>query len=102
MQISVGFTRPVARRAARWLSLLGCLAVLAAGGCSGGSGGKVKGKVTLAGQPLPDAEVVFFPEGNPRVEAYAARTDAGGGFAVATAAGVGVSAGRYKVAVRKF
>jgi len=62
------------------LAILAVAFVVAASGCGGSSGpatGKVYGKVTLDGNPLPDAGVDFQPEaGRPS----AARTDSNGDY----------------------
>ena len=46
-------------------AIAACLAIAGLGGCGGGGVklGKVTGKVTLAGAPLPDALVMFNPVG---------------------------------------
>jgi hypothetical protein len=54
------------------------LASMLAAGCGGGDYSSVKGKVTLDGQPLPDALVRFSPV-NPGSPSYG-RTDADGQY----------------------
>jgi hypothetical protein len=71
------YTRPV------YLAALGAT-LLALAGCGGREFAEVEGVVTLNGQPLPDAEVVFLPDperGNPgpRAGGY---TDARGHYRI--------------------
>jgi hypothetical protein len=67
----------------RQLVLVGslCLMMAPLAGCGGGDGpelGYVEGTVTLDGQPLPEAQVEFQPQGEGR-PSYG-ETDAGGRF----------------------
>ena len=83
------------------------LALMAAG-CGSGSGPTfkvtpVKGKVTMGGQPLADAQVSLMRQGQPP-EGYpgsGGKTDAQGNFEVMTGAQKGVPAGKYTVVVSK-
>jgi hypothetical protein len=71
-------------------------------GCSTGTGGLVtgKGRVTLDGEPVAGANVVFFPAGEETLQADAI-TDADGRFSLTTRDGQGVRPGDYKVIVTK-
>jgi hypothetical protein len=91
---------------------LGILAVvtlvLTAAGCGGGSGPTfkvtpVKGKVTMGGQPLADAQVSLMLQGQPPAgyPGSGGKTDAQGNFEVMTGAQKGVPAGKYTVVVSK-
>jgi hypothetical protein len=81
----------------------------AAAGCSGGAPAKthkVTGRVTLDGQPLPNAQVVFIPvspEGKPAEGDFKqanATTESDGSFALGTfATSDGAMAGDYKITV---
>src|SRR6188768_4284211 len=64
----------------------------------------VTGKVTLNGQPLADADVMFMLEGTPPADynGTAAKTDAQGNFEVITGTRKGAPKGKYKVVVSKF
>lgn len=79
--------------AATALSVI-CLAAL---GCDGGgSRGRVTGKVTLDGKPLPNAAVTFMPaEGG----ASSGVTDAEGNYELGHFDGKGAVIGKHKVAV---
>lgn len=87
---------------------LAALAALALAGCSGGGGeySAVKGKVTLKGQPLAGATVVFKPEAKD-APAPTAVTKDDGTFEVQTnlpggKTKIGAAPGNYKVTVSKF
>lgn len=80
------------------VSVLLCSA-LAAGCSSGPKTYTVKGKVTLNGQPLPDADVIFLPltEGSRQATG---RTAEDGSFTLSTFGdGDGAMAGEYKITV---
>jgi hypothetical protein len=94
---------------------LGCLGlsavalILATSGCgSMNKGPKLKvepvtGKVTLGGNPLPDAQLTLFFEGTPP-EGFVgagALTDAQGNFEVMTGMQKGAPAGTYKIVLSK-
>lgn len=87
-----------ARKSLFILSLLS----LACYGC-GGSGaklGKVTGKVTLGGQPLPDALVTFSPEGG---SPSAGLTSADGSYTLIYSKGVnGAVVGKHTVTISTF
>ena len=99
----------VAQIELRPLGMLAVVAlVLAAAGCGSGSGPTfkvtpVKGKVTMGGQALADAQVSFLRQGQPP-EGYlgsGGKTDAQGNFEVMTGVQKGVPAGKYTVVVSK-
>ena len=77
-------------------------------GCPGNKGPKVypvSGTITMDGQPLPGAKVVFMPTnpGGPALSATG-QTDESGKFTVQTSSGTaagGTTEGEYKVTVRK-
>ncbi len=75
-------------------------------GCGGGSGENpaavpVSGTVTLGGQPVEGAQVVFSPTGG-EGNAAAGTTDATGKYSLTTgAAGDGAVPGSYRVAITK-
>jgi hypothetical protein len=86
----------------RWGVLLTVLLVPLASGC----GGKKQhiptaGTVTLDGQPVGDAVVVFVPEA-PGGEPPRARSKDDGAFRLGTDKATGAPAGTYKVVVNKF
>jgi hypothetical protein len=67
-------------------------------GCSGGDIGKVKGQVTLDGQPLPGALVVFQPEDGSRPST--GRTDDAGKYELLYSREVkGAKVGKHKVSI---
>jgi len=80
-----------------------CLALAALSGC-GGSGanlGKVTGKVTLAGQPVPEALVMFSPVsgGSPS----AGQTGADGSYTLIYARGIhGAMVGEHTVTISTY
>src|SRR5690242_15276582 len=76
-------------------------ALAAAGlGCSGDSGRhKVKGKVTLDGQPLQGAEITFIPSGSG--EHATGFSGADGTFEVNSTNAPGAAPGDYKVVIVK-
>jgi len=63
----------------------------------------VKGKVTMGGQPLADATVMFILQGQPPKDylGSAAKTDAQGNFEIMTGTQKGAPAGKYIVVVSK-
>ncbi|WP_437202729.1 carboxypeptidase-like regulatory domain-containing protein [Planctomicrobium sp. SH664] len=82
-----------------------CLPILfACWGCSGGNSGglvQVQGNVTLNGQPLADAEVVFRPEGGGRLSS--GRTDSNGHYTLSyTATEAGALPGHHRVLISTF
>lgn len=61
--------------------LIGLLGLTVAG-CSGGSGAKITGSVTLDGQPLSDARVEFHPRDNLNLSVAVAQTNQEGKFEI--------------------
>src|SRR5262249_5629365 len=59
---------------------LSVILIVFGGGCSNAAVGKITGRVTLDGQPLADAEVVFCPTDNPKSGGNSARTRSDGSF----------------------
>jgi hypothetical protein len=91
----MGNRRPLPR-VSFWTSM----ALAAAVGCNGTPGniGKVKGQVTLEGQPLPDATVMFSPVngGSPS----AGRTDGSGNYElVYSRQAKGAEIGEHRVSI---
>ena len=88
------------------VGLLACFSQL---GCSNASPESnltlvpVKGKVTVNGVPLADAQVTFFLEGTPPAGYYGsgAKTKADGSFELTTGGSSGAVAGMYKITVSK-
>ena len=87
-----------------WGIVLGLLVLLPLGCGGGGSDLDLKGvsgTVTLDGQPLPDATVVFTPKGGGRQ--VFGLTDEDGEYELAyTTTGEGAPPGEYIVAIRTF
>jgi len=90
----------------RWgkLVLMGLALATIFGGVGCGAGGpkpvKVKGKVTLDGQPLPGGMVTFFPEAVGGHQATAV-TESDGSFSLTTfSTGDGALPGQYKILVK--
>ena len=92
-----------------WLAVVGCFAALALSlpGCSRTPASNrpqtvpVKGKVTLAGQPLAKATISFQPDG--KGNGATGITDDGGNYSLSTfAAKDGAVPGKYKITVTKF
>lgn len=83
----------------RRMVILGSLLVLVSG-CGGAPEGPtlypVKGKVTLEGQPVPNATVMFQPSSGPVATGV---TDANGEFTLKTGAQEGAVAGTHQVSV---
>jgi hypothetical protein len=82
--------------------MLPVLAILFCAGCGSGPAGLVAGmgKVTLDGEPVEGASVVFMPTADDGLLA-AGRTDQEGRFTLATNEALGVRPGHYKVSVGK-
>lgn len=81
----------------RWFAVaasLGCISLL---GCSGENVGSVTGKVTMDGQPLPNAIVTFTPQAGGRTGT--GKTDANGQYKLVFAGGEGATIGMNKVSV---
>jgi hypothetical protein len=71
-------------------------------GCGGSSFPSVTGTVTMDGQPLSGATVVFNPEGGGGGQIATGLTDGGGKFTMGTIKkGDGVRPGKYRVTVTK-
>jgi hypothetical protein len=70
------------------------------GGCGGPASVPAGGTVTLDGQPVAGAAVMFLPESEGGLPA-GAETDAAGHFSAAVPNEAGVRPGRYKVTVSK-
>lgn len=96
------------RAAATWCMMaLGLVAGVAVAGCSRTPASSrpqtvpVKGKITLAGQPLAKATVSFQPDGTGN--GATGITDDGGNYVLSTfAAKDGAVPGKYKITVTKF
>ncbi len=81
----------------RWCTVAASLTCLILLGCGGEDLGSVTGKVTMDGQPLPNAIVTFVPEGGGRTGI--GKTDANGEYTLVFAGGEGATIGKNKVAV---
>jgi hypothetical protein len=92
--------------------LVVCLSccTLALSGCSGGAKGEnykvvpLKGKVTMGGAPLADADVLFLSQGSAPAGflGSAGRTDAQGNYIAFSGSREGIPPGKYKVTVKKW
>lgn len=92
------FIPAAGRSRAALLATVAAAACLVAGGCGSSGLAGVHGQVTLAGAPLPDVVVVFWPEAGGR--GSVARTDAQGRYVLRqTAAAKGVPPGRHRVTI---
>ncbi|MCA9052898.1 MAG: carboxypeptidase regulatory-like domain-containing protein [Planctomycetaceae bacterium] len=82
------------------ISHLTLAAVLLAAGCGGGPEGpelyEAQGTVTMDGQPLPKANLIFKPSEGP---VATATTDAQGQFTLTTGTSPGAVAGSHQVAI---
>lgn len=81
--------------------LLFSLLLLFQAGCSGGSGdtpetAQVKGIVTMSGNPVPNATVVFLPESGPSARGI---TDESGTYTLKTGKTPGAVTGRHSVTI---
>jgi hypothetical protein len=63
-------------------------------GCSGSNSATVSGTVTLDNQPLPGANVSFYPADEKNAPAYG-QTDAQGRYSLSTGADTGLAPGQY-------
>ena len=81
-----------------WVRLLTLAFVLALAGCSGPE--SLSGTVTLDGEPLADAGLLFVPQGGD-AETVVGITDKHGRFVITPAAGRSIAYGTYKVVVTK-
>lgn len=89
----------------RWIGLAGCLSLLVASGCGGGTSGpsyaNVSGIVTLDDKPIEGATVTFSPKGEGSMSL--GLTDAAGKFTLKTATGKnGAAVGEHSVAISLF
>ncbi len=75
--------------------------LMVAGGCSGGSGTVVKGKVLMDGQPLSQAEVVLAAKDKPGPGSYMGKTDEQGNFEIKSFGQNPIKPGSYRVLVSK-
>ena len=78
--------------------------LLAAAGCGGGesAGPSLTGTVTFNGQPLPDANLTFEPDGPGGATAYG-RSDENGVYTVHTGRSLeGIAPGKYNVGVEAY
>ena len=86
------------------LMALGCVVLLGpAGGCGGGSGNRVSGKVTFKGQPVPAGKIYFTPDtskGNKGATGYADIRD--GAYDTSATDGQGAPAGAVIISVDGF
>ncbi|SRR5713226_8307145 len=91
-------------RGRRWAWVLTFAVSLTATGCSGGRKlYKVEGVVTIEGQPLTGASVVFNPMDTSQGGTASAKTEEDGSFRLYTQnRGEGALAGDYKVTVQLF
>lgn len=80
------------------MRFLVALVLLSLSGCGSGLV-DVKGRVTLDGEPLPDATVVFTAVDRPLA---VGQTDAGGSFRLRTGQQLGVAPGTYRVTVTAY
>jgi len=81
-----------------------CVVILAAGlfGCGGTAGGvAVTGTVTLDEQPLADAVVTFYPDGETAGLGGAGRTGADGRYTLTAARGGSLPPGEYTVVISR-
>jgi hypothetical protein len=90
-----------------WVALTLVLATIMVGGCSSGTRRAptypVTGTVTMKGQPLEGATVVFVPAEGSSQEAASGITDAAGKFKLSTfLADDGSQEGEYRIKVSKF
>ncbi|QDT25331.1 carboxypeptidase-like regulatory domain-containing protein [Gimesia panareensis] len=81
--------------------LLSALLFLLLAGCGGGTGdapetAQVKGIVTMSGNPVPGATVVFIPESGPSAMGM---TDATGAYTLKTGKSTGAVTGQHKVTI---
>ncbi len=84
-----------------WLACGSCL-LLTAIGCGGEKLPVVSGTITLGGQPLADAAVIFLPEDETQSPAQAT-TDASGKYTLEQDADVeGIQPGKYAVRITTF
>ena len=79
----------------------GGLLVLVLGGFGCSSGAQVSGKVTLDGQPVGGAQVIFVCEDKGAEATIVARTDDAGSYNLIANTPAGIAVGKYKVAVTK-
>jgi hypothetical protein len=81
-----------------WSLFLMILMWVSASGCSGPNAASVSGTVTLDGQPLPGANVSFYPDGGSGAPAYG-QTDAAGKYTLSTGTEAGLAPGQYVAVV---
>lgn len=84
-----------------WPLLTGCL-LLGLAGCGSSGGVAVTGRVTLDGQPLPNAEVTFHPQEETKGLGGSAVTGPDGRYELVSAQGKkGVAPGDYRVVISR-
>lgn len=67
-------------------------------GCSGSNAASVSGTITLDGQPLPGANVSFYPDEGANAPAYG-QTDSQGRYSLSTGSESGLAPGKYVAVV---
>jgi hypothetical protein len=72
---------------------------LLASGCFGPNTASVSGTVTLDGQPLPNGNVSFYPEGSEAGAPAYGQTDAAGRYSLSTGSDAGLAPGKYVAVV---
>ncbi len=81
-------------------TLVCCVLLVVAAGCGRKDMGRVAGRVTFQGRPVPDAVLNFLPSKGPMA---AGKTDADGRFALSTfAKGDGALAGKCRVFITPY
>lgn len=76
------------------------LSAIAVSGCGGSGLVNVKGAVTMDGQPIEGATVIFVPSDS-KAGSGSAMTDASGHFSLTTRQEDGVAPGEYRVTITK-
>jgi hypothetical protein len=83
--------------------VFGCCSLILLVGCSGSGGTRVKGKASLDGQPLTDAEVVIESGDKSNMGKFSGKTDEKGEFEIPPPGVPGtIKPGKYRVLFSKF
>ena len=86
------------RKWVRAASVLAILVMASVTGCSGPNAASVSGTITLDGQPLPSANVSFYPDGGSGAPAYG-QSDVNGRYSLSTGSDTGLAPGKYVAVV---
>lgn len=90
-------TKKQALATRQWHTLVTCILLFLTAGCGGRGLGKVNGRVTVDGKPVPNGTIMFYPEG---AQGAVGSIAADGSYTLTTRKpGDGATIGKHKVAI---